>query len=267
MNEKNETKMPYGQYKATLLQRLIIAIVRKNFILRSAIRSRANRLLKIIRPGPIDHDLFGWKFRFFPFENTGDRKALLTPNGFDKSECNLISKYLCANGIFLDIGANIGIYSFAIASKRTDAWILSFEPTPGVFEKLSFNINSNNLSDKIKVLNLALSNKKGEMKFNTNLESLVLGEGNITVKTDTLLNVLNANVIKKVSALKIDVEGAEDQILKPFFENAPKSLWPRMIVIEHVFPEQWNWDCISFIETNGYEKIWIGRFNTVYNLI
>jgi len=59
VNEKNETKMPYGQYKATLLQRLIIAIVRKNFILRSAIRSRANRLLKIIRPGPIDHDLFG----------------------------------------------------------------------------------------------------------------------------------------------------------------------------------------------------------------
>lgn len=105
------------------------------------------------------------------------------------------------------------------------------------------------------------------MKFNTNLESLVLGEGNITVKTDTLLNVLNANVIKKVSALKIDVEGAEDQILKPFFENAPKSLWPRMIVIERVFPEQWKWDCISFIETNGYEKIWIGRFNTVYNLI
>ena len=163
--------------------------------------------------------------------------------------------------------ANIGIYSFAIASKRTDAYILSFEPTPGVFEKLSFNINSNNLSDKIKVLNLALSNKKGEMKFNTNLESLVLGEGNITVKTDTLLNVLNANVIKKVSALKIDVEGAEDQILKPFFENAPKSLWPRMIVIERVFPEQWKWDCISFIETNGYEKIWIGKFNTVYNLI
>lgn len=93
--------MPYGQYKATLLQRLIIAIVRKNFILRSAIRNRANRLLKIIRPGPIDHDLFGWKFRFFPFENTGDRKALLTPNGFDKSECNLISKYLCEIVFFL----------------------------------------------------------------------------------------------------------------------------------------------------------------------
>ncbi|MDB9992171.1 FkbM family methyltransferase [Amylibacter sp.] len=223
--------------------------------------------MEIIRAGPINHILFGWKFRFFPFENTGDRKALLTPSGFDKSECNLIEKYLRPNAVFLDIGANIGTYSFAIAAKRKDVKIFAFEPTPRVFDKLSFNVNSNDLSGSINVLNVALSDRKGEMKFNTKLESLVLGEGNITVKTDTLLNVLISNNILEVGALKIDVEGAEDQILKPYFDKAPRSLWPSMIVIEHVFPDKWDWDCISFIEANGYEKIWRGKFNTVYRLI
>ena len=266
MNTNEGLGDPIGTYAPSKLQRLIIAIVRKNPLLRSAIRTRANKLLQKIRSGPIDHTLFGWNFRFFPAENTGDRKALLTPSGFDKLECDLIIKYLAADGVFLDIGSNIGTYSFAIAAKRHDVKIVAFEPTPRAFAKLSFNVNSNNLTAPITALNIALSNKKGEMKFNTELESLVLGKGDIVVKTDTLINVLNELNITKVGALKIDVEGAEDQILQPFFEKSPKALWPAMIVIEHIFPDQWNWNCISFIEANGYEKIWRGKFNTVYKL-
>jgi len=255
---------PFGFFKPTLLQMLIISIVRKNPLFRAAIRTRANRLVQYVKQGAIDYSLYGLSFRFFPAENTGDRKALFTPNGFDRDECNLIVKHLGKDAVFLDIGSNIGAYTFNIAARRDDARILAFEPTPRVFAKLTYNLKINGLLDRVTAFNLALSDQKGEMRFNSELESLVLGDGDITVQTDTLLNIINEQGITEIGALKIDVEGAEDSILRPFFENAEKKLWPGLVVIEHAFPEQWNWDCISFLEKNGYDKIWRGGLNTVY---
>tara|TARA_B110000908_G_C10249725_1_gene451139 strand:- start:359 stop:1144 length:786 start_codon:yes stop_codon:yes gene_type:complete len=258
--------MPFGAFTPTKLQKFIISFVRKNPLLRSAIRTRTNRLLQKIKPGAIDYELYGWMFRFFPAENTGDRKALLTPDGFDQRECELIAEHLDPGGLFLDIGSNIGIYSFYIAAHRKDAQIIAFEPTPRVFAKLSFNLQINGLTDRVSALNLALSDKKGEMQFNTALESLVLGEPDTVVPTDTLLNVLTEQGVSSVSALKIDVEGAEAYILKPFFAEAHKSLWPQIVVIEHMFPEQWDWNCTEFLEENGYVPVWRGKMNTVYKL-
>ncbi len=255
---------PFGVFKPTALQAFIISLVQKNPLFRAAVRTRANRLLQYIKKGAVDHTLYGLKFRFFPGENAGDRKALLTPNGFDRDECDLIVKHLAQDGVFLDIGSNIGAYTFNIAARRGDARILAFEPTPRVYAKLSYNLMINELQDRVTAYNIALADKKGEMRFNSERESLVLGEGDMTVQTDTLLNVLNEQNITAIGALKIDVEGAEDSVLRPFFEAADKSLWPELVIIEHAFPEQWNWNCISFLETNGYSQIWRGGLNTVY---
>ena len=257
---------PFGAFKPKGLQTAIIETVRRNPLLRSFVRSRTNRLLQRIRAGAIDYTLYGWSFRFFADENTGDRKALLTPSGFDKEECDLIVQHVQKDGVFLDIGSNIGIYSFYIAAKRKDMRIFAFEPTPRVYAKLSFNLATNKLNDRVTALNLALADRKGEMRFNTQLESLVLGEGDTKVKTDTLLNILTDYDVKAVDAMKIDVEGAEDKVLRPFFETADKSLWPRLIVIEHVLPEEWDWNCIDFLKENGYLQTWQGKMNTIYTL-
>ena len=131
---------PFGTFKPTLIQKILIAITKKNIFARAAIRTRVNRILQSIRPGPIDSTLYGYNFRFFPFENTGDRKALLSPNAFDNKECILIAKYLPKNGIFLDVGSNIGVYTFRISSLRPDAKIYAFEPSPKVYKKLNYNL-------------------------------------------------------------------------------------------------------------------------------
>ena len=255
---------PFGTFTPTLLQSLLIRLVRQNILARSAVRTRANRLLQYIRSGAIDFSLYGLMFRFFPAENSGDRKALLSPRDFDCTECRLIAKHLPKNGIFLDIGSNIGIYTFHLASIRPDIKILAFEPSPRVFAKLSYNLTLNNLGERVKAFEMALSDVVGELNFDSQQESLVLGEGNISVKTDTLINVLKRENISKIGALKIDVEGAEDKVLLPFFTSAPKTLWPEIVVIEHVFPDQWDWDCISFLKNNGYLSVWRGKMNTVY---
>jgi hypothetical protein len=46
------------------------------------------------------------------------------------------------------------------------------------------------------------------------------------------LQVLEQEGVDVVDALKIDVEGAENSIIAPFFRDAPQSLWPKFLVIE-----------------------------------
>lgn len=269
MNSKNSTGLsePFGYFSPTLAQLILIALTRRNRFARAAVRTRVNRLLQWLRPGPIDSVLFGWSFRFFPHENTGDRKALLSSNAFDPVEIALISHHLPVNGCFLDIGANIGVYSFGILSKRPDARIFAFEPSPKVFAKLAFNLALNTLEGKITALPLALSDKTGDAEFNPEHESLKLkGKSAIVVKTDTLLNVIRSHQIHSIDALKIDVEGAEDAILYPFYRDAPRQLWPKLLLIEHIMPDQWDWNCIEFLERNGYRQVWIGKMNTLYLL-
>ena len=45
---------------------------------------------------------------------------------------------------FIDVGANIGIYSLLVANKFNNIQVNSFEPHPGVFERLKKNIDQNN---------------------------------------------------------------------------------------------------------------------------
>jgi hypothetical protein len=54
-----------------------------------------------------------------------------------------------------------------------------------------------------------------------------------------------------IDALKIDVEGAEDKVLVPFFRDAPSSLWPRLVVIEDSSAE-WSTDLFALLKEKGY---------------
>ncbi|MDA7854954.1 FkbM family methyltransferase, partial [Cyclobacteriaceae bacterium] len=58
------------------------------------------------------------------------------------------------------------------------------------------------------------------------------GEGNVMVKCRPLLDVLKENEITKIDLLKIDIEEAEPLALNPFFQNAPRALFPKIIFIE-----------------------------------
>lgn len=255
---------PFGTYVPTALQLRIIRFVRVNKVFRGAVRTRANRLVQWLRPGPIDDTLIGWKFRFFPAENTGDRKAMLSPWQFDLTERDLLAQVLPPDSVFLDIGSNIGVYTFSVAQSRPDVRILCFEPTPRVFAKLSYNLGLNDLENRVEAHNIALSDAKGEMGFNLSTESLVLGSSDINVPTDTLCSVLEQAGITAIGGMKIDVEGSEDKVLRPFFETAPVASWPELVIIEAVFPEQWEWDCLNFLRTSGYTEIWRGGMNVAF---
>jgi FkbM family methyltransferase len=130
--------------------------------------------------------------------------------------------------VVIDAGANCGLATqyFYDHCKQ----IYSIEPSPEHFEALKKNKEFNGW-DKVKLYNCALANHDGEAQLhihvgNRTANSLTSnwGHGDETVKTITLKTIFDENKIESVDFLKMDIEGAEDQVLESpeFAEVAPK---------------------------------------------
>jgi hypothetical protein len=79
----------------------------------------------------------------------------------------------------------------------------------------------------------------------------------------TLLKVVTEDGLAKIDALKIDVEGAEDLVLVPFLRDAPRALWPRLILIEDT-RGLWQTDLFALLEQHGYTAVARSRQNVAY---
>lgn len=114
----------------------------------------------------------------------------------------------------------------------------------------------------IRVIGLALAASSGHVvvelderdRGGTRTRPLRLGEQSDIASTpcEPLLDVLRQESVGYIDALKIDVEGTEDQILAPFFARAPETLWPSFIIIEDT-RDLWQTDLFSLLAERGYE--------------
>ncbi|WP_057939945.1 FkbM family methyltransferase [Algoriphagus resistens] len=138
----------------------------------------------------------------------------------------VLEKFLKAGDTFIDVGANQGEYSLWAARKVGDhGKVVAFEPMPQLFGQLKENIRLNKSFQKsVTPVQLGLSDKKGEVILYASEDS---NEGTNTIYTtdkfsielgkielDTLDKQLNELSIEEVNFLKVDVEGAELQVLK-----------------------------------------------------
>jgi FkbM family methyltransferase len=121
----------------------------------------------------------------------------------------------------IDIGAAFGFYTI-ISSKRVgkNGKVLSIEASPAIFDMLNRNIKLNKL-DNVLTLNYAVYSKQTKIKLYSTYSILTeRSEKNtekfVEVNADTLDNLLLKNKINydDVNWIKIDVEGAEFEVLK-----------------------------------------------------
>lgn len=131
-------------------------------------------------------------------------------------------KNLKAGDIFYDVGANYGFYTFLADEFITKGEIHAFEPQEDVFSYLKKNtetlkncfVNKVALSDKIGQIYLyAALNYSGG---NTIVSDIAKEQFAGTEKSEILATTLDeyAKQHKKPTMIKIDVEGAEHQVLK-----------------------------------------------------
>ena len=145
-------------------------------------------------------------------------------------EDDIITRFTPKEGdIVIDIGAHIGLYTI-ISSKRVGAQgkVVAIEADPENFEMLNSNIKLNQLTNVIP-LNYAVFSKEtkiklylpsgesGFTKYNTIMPNWInTQEKFVEVNANTLDYLLQLNKIRQeeVNWIKIDVEGAEFEVLK-----------------------------------------------------
>lgn len=80
-----------------------------------------------------------------------------------------------------------------------------------------------------------------------------------------LLTIVNELALTHIDFLKIDIEGAEDMALCPFFAGAPDNLLPKYLLIENS-DKRWQQDLRGAIPARGYNIALQTRMNTIYRL-
>ena len=172
-----------------------------------------------------------FKVKFYTYEEL----AYLFNEIFINQEYYFISK--TNSPYIIDCGSNIGMSILYFKMLYPDSSILAFEPSEEVFSCLESNIRNNNLNSII-VNKIALSNKEGAIYFyydKDNLDSLVSSikqERMPKQKRTVEASVLSKYIDRDVDFLKMDVEGAELEIIEEL-SNKGKLNYVKQMVIEY----------------------------------
>src|SRR5919106_2165544 len=180
---------------------------------------------KFLRPGNsslLKFKVPKYNYEFYCRVNKDDFKIMTI------HEDDIIEHFTPKQGdIVVDIGAHIGLYTI-IASKRVGAngKVVAIEANPGNFEMLNRNIKVNQLTNIIS-LNNAVYSKETKLKlylpgeelghttYNTVMSDRAKNEDKfVEVSANTLDYLLQLKEITDVNWVKIDVEGAEFEVLK-----------------------------------------------------
>lgn len=154
--------------------------------------------------------------------------------------------------IIFDLGANIGLTSSYYREVFKNAKIHSFEANPLAYKILEYNNKENNL--QLKTYNVALGSNDSERDFYFTLDDHVGAsffssrsndQGNkITVKQERLSNFIH----EEIDILKIDVEGAEMEIIKELNDTDKLKYIKNVIVEFHCNIKENSNSLINFLQ-------------------
>ena len=121
------------------------------------------------------------------------------------------------NGVFLDLGANIGSIAIPLCKKRPDIKCIAVEAAPWIFEYLKYNIAANGLNQNIHPVNKVLSDTSGGQlpfysprgQFGKGSLSPVFTDSAIMIDKITIDNLVGEFALEAVETIKIDIEGFE----------------------------------------------------------
>lgn len=154
-------------------------------------------------------------------KNGSTDKNLFFKKERDMDIINLVKKVCKTGDVFVDVGANIGyetIYASHIVGES--GLVYSFEPLKNLASQIMESIQINKIKN-ITLINKALSDQAGKafIYLNdedaglTSLETKDLANKKTEITLSTMDEELK-NIKKRVSFIKVDVEGHELEVLK-----------------------------------------------------
>ena len=128
--------------------------------------------------------------------------------------CSCLTLRKPAQDMFMDVGANLGVFSLRIAERFPQVKVRSYEPHPMVAALLRCNIQRNDLGGKIDIREIALGDNDttahlGTVANDLGVSSINSASTGISISMRRLVTEMSLDEWKKVAVVKIDVEGYE----------------------------------------------------------
>jgi FkbM family methyltransferase len=207
--------------------------------------------------------LFGTeRARLHPADNISEKRVFITPQFWEPGERAALSARIATHGghdfVFLDVGGNAGLYTLFVHSCCRDRGIalkaLIVEPDPQMRARLAVNLRLSGIDAQIFPCTAADAPGRLTLSLhpkNRGENSLVSGGDGIEVEVRTLASMLAEAGVRRVDAMKMDIEGAEEMALRGLFEATPEAPRPAYVQIEGVKGGR-NAEAIAYLETRGY---------------
>lgn len=159
---------------------------------------------------------------------------------YEGETIDAIVRHLPPQGVFVDVGANIGAISIPVARQRPDAAIVAIEASPRMYGYLCRNIDVNGTKNIQAVHACAADedcesvgfNEPPEAKFGMGSIFARFGHAGTLVPQSRIDSVLRSLQTGSPHVLKIDVEGAELLALKGGRGCLSNSKQPPVVIFE-----------------------------------
>jgi FkbM family methyltransferase len=148
---------------------------------------------------------------------------------YEPATVRYLQTHLAEGDVFVDVGANSGYFTLIAAGLvGARGRVVAFEPNPAVGERLELNVARNVFQDRVDIEACALSDRTADgvplfvpehdgfatlVPAQTPAAGYLSTAGAISIQTRTFDDWLAATGVEKVALMKIDVEGAEAQVV------------------------------------------------------
>jgi FkbM family methyltransferase len=162
------------------------------------------------------------------------------------------------NSTVVDVGGNIGLYTMRQASRAVRGRVLTFEPGPDTFRRLTSNIQANGLSN-VTLVNAAIGSQEGTVPFFIHAYSTrgrvseKGAAGTVDVSCTTLDSATQQYGFDQIDIMKIDTEGHERAVL----EGAKRALsrTKRLVIEVHRNHEEEKRFVETFLRPLGFRVV------------
>jgi len=170
---------------------------------------------------PATVSLQPWGVRLWlPPQWRGVAKLIFAFREYYEPELKLLAQWLSPGAVFVDVGAAFGIYALVGAKLvGPEGTVLAFEPAAATFEVLERNLRLNGAAN-VRAFRVALADFRGETPLRHEADpsrnalaptgAPYAGE---TVRVCRLDDVVSGLGLRRLDAVKLDVEGSEELVL------------------------------------------------------
>jgi len=256
----------WGAYRPSRIQRLLIALTQKTVLQRGFMREKMARLIMAFGR-PLDIRFRDCNYRIDARNNLIETGILTRPI-YNGEEIDFLAGAVEDNGVAVDIGCNIGLYTLPLAkSAGPSGQVIAIDANPTMLRHLTFNAKASALNNVV-ALNLAVGGRDSRANLQIRLDNVAIvsveESDTGTVRMRPLLRILEDAGVTHLDSLKIDIEGHEDAAMEPFLQHAPEAMLPSRIVIERMNNQSDYPGCTREFARLGYRLVGQTRNNSMY---